>query len=289
MKVGSLFSGIGGLDLGLERAGFEIAWMCEINPYAREVLAQHWQDITIHKDITKLMDPEPVDVLVGGFPCQDISNSGKRAGIDGEKSGLWKEYARLIGLLRPRYVVVENVGALTRRGLDRVLGDLAKMRYDAEWISLRASDFCAPHQRERLFLVSYPSSTTGWMEEHRGSRQVRQSPGASQSEVLRQKDWAASTEGVRANSTDVSAKLEVGGVFGEGAREKLYAIERDCAEHGQGRVWSTEPDVCRMVDGFPGRVDQIKALGNAVVPQVAQFVGECVKVHAIKAGVWKEH
>lgn len=158
MKVGSLFSGIGGFDLGLERAGFKTAWFCEQDEFCQRVLRKHWPDVPIYDDITTLrgQDVEPVDALCGGFPCQDLSYAGKGAGIEGERSGLWSEYARLIGELRPRYVFVENVPALLTRGLGRVVGDLAALGYDAEWDCIPASAVGAPHRRDRVWLVAYP-------------------------------------------------------------------------------------------------------------------------------------
>jgi DNA (cytosine-5)-methyltransferase 1 len=135
LTVGSLFSGIGGFELGLERAGMRVLWQAETDPYASAVLAKHWPGVRNHGDVRNVRAGavEPVDVICGGFPCQDISNAGKRAGIDGERSGLWSEYARIVGELRPRYVIVENVAALLGRGIERVLGDLAALGFDAEW------------------------------------------------------------------------------------------------------------------------------------------------------------
>src|SRR5574343_884793 len=156
LTVGSLFTGIGGFDLGLERAGMRVAWQSEIDPYASAVLKKYWPLVPNHGDIRGITGDsvEWVDVLCGGFPCQDISNAGKRAGIDGERSGLWAEYARVIGELRPRYVIVENVSALLGRGLGRVLGDLAALGFDAEWHCIPASAVGAPHRRERICIVA---------------------------------------------------------------------------------------------------------------------------------------
>jgi DNA (cytosine-5)-methyltransferase 1 len=159
VRVGSLFAGIGGFDLASRWMGWETAWFSEVDPYASAVLAKHWPGVPNHGDITQIdfRAVEPVDLLCGGFPCQDISNAGKRAGITGERSGLWSEYARAIGELRPRYVVVENVAALLDGGLARVLGDLASLRYDAEWAVIPAADVGANHFRERVWIVAYPA------------------------------------------------------------------------------------------------------------------------------------
>ena len=156
MRVLSLFAGIGGLDLGLERAGLVCRWQVENNPYAVKVLEKHWPNVKRYGDIITL-DPrelEWVDLICGGFPCQDISHAGKRAGLGGSRSGLWFEMLRIVRHLRPRYVLVENVAALLGRGLGAVLGDLASCGYDAEWDCLPAAAFGAPHIRDRVFIVA---------------------------------------------------------------------------------------------------------------------------------------
>lgn len=158
MNVGSLFSGVGGIELGFERArGFTTKWFVERDDYAQAVLRKHWPDAIIYDDVTQVdFGTVPkVDVLTGGFPCQDISNAGKRVGIEGSRSGLWKEYLRAIRALRPRYVFVENVAALLGRGVDVVLGDLASLGYDAEWHCVSASSVGAPHRRDRIFIIAY--------------------------------------------------------------------------------------------------------------------------------------
>lgn len=170
LKVLDLFSGLGGFSLGLERTGgFETVAFCEIDPFCRHVLAKHWPGVLIHDDIQTLsadwlaeMGAWP-DVICGGFPCQDLSYAGKGAGLAGERSGLWREYARLIGEIRPAFVVVENVAALLGRGLGDVLGDLAALGYDAEWHGIPASAIGAPHRRDRVWIVAYPS-TQRWRE-----------------------------------------------------------------------------------------------------------------------------
>lgn len=157
MRVLDLFSGIGGFSLGLERAGMQTVAFCEIEPFNRAVLSKHWPRVPCHDDVRTLKGPMyPADLICGGFPCQDISSAGKRAGIEGEQSGLWREYARVISEVRPRYVIVENVAALIHRGLGRVLGDLAALGYDAEWHCIPASYVGAPHNRDRIWIVAYP-------------------------------------------------------------------------------------------------------------------------------------
>lgn len=159
LTVGSLFSGVGGLDLGLERAGMRVVWQSEIDPYASRVLAKHWPDVPNLGDITKIdwSAVERPDVICGGFPCQDISVAGRGAGIQGQHSGLWAEVARAVRDLRPDYLLVENSPALTSRGLGRVVGDLAAMGYDAEWGCVPAAAAGANHLRARIWVLAYPA------------------------------------------------------------------------------------------------------------------------------------
>jgi DNA (cytosine-5)-methyltransferase 1 len=161
VNVLDLFSGIGGFSLGLERAGMRTVAFCEIDPFCRKVLAKHWPSVPCYDDIRTLTadrlvaDGIAIDAICGGFPCQDISEAGEMRGIEGARSGLWSEYARIIGELRPRVVIVENVAALLGNGMGRVLGDLAALRYDAEWHCIPASAIGAPHARDRVWIVAH--------------------------------------------------------------------------------------------------------------------------------------
>jgi len=159
--LGSLFAGIGGIDLGFERAGFETVFQVELDPFCRRVLAKNFpkadRSVTDVKCGNSKSLPR-VDVLAGGFPCQDISVAGRGAGITGTRSGLWKEFHRIIGDLRPKYVLVENVPALLGRGLNVVLGDLTEIGYDAEWDCISAEDAGAPQVRQRTWILAYPAS-----------------------------------------------------------------------------------------------------------------------------------
>lgn len=158
-SVGSLFSGIGGFELGLERAGWETRWQVENDRFASAVLRKHWPDVPNHGDITRIdwTGIERVDLVCGGFPCQDISVVGTRTGLEGESSGLWTEFARCVREIRPRFVLVENSPALMVRGLPDVLGDLASFGYDSEWDILPAAAFGAPHIRARMWILAYPA------------------------------------------------------------------------------------------------------------------------------------
>lgn len=169
LRVLDLFSGIGGFSLGLERTGgFETVAFCEIEEYPRRVIAKHWPGVPIYDDVRTLTadtlrrDGIAVDVICGGFPCQDLSRAGLGAGISGERSGLWGEFARLIGELRPQYAILENVAALLDDGMGTVLGDLADIGYDAEWSVISACALGAAHMRQRVFAVAYPNGEHGW-------------------------------------------------------------------------------------------------------------------------------
>lgn len=164
MNVLSLFSGIGGLELGLERAGMTVVGQVEIDPFCRRVLATHWPEVPRHEDVRTAVtwwtsQPRPVvDLVCGGFPCQDTSDAGRRAGIEGEQSRLWADFAEVVRALRPRYALVENSTGLLARGMGRVVGDLAAIGYDAEWDCVPAAAVGAHHLRARLWILAYPRS-----------------------------------------------------------------------------------------------------------------------------------
>lgn len=236
MNVLDLFSGIGGFSLGLERAGMRTVAFCEIEPFARRVLAKHWPDVPIYRDVRDLTanrlasDGVPVDVICGGFPCQDISSSGPRVGLAGHKSGLWAEYARLIRELRPIYVIVENVADLLHRGLSDVLGDLASSGYDAEWRCVPASVVGLPQTRDRMWIVAYPS---------RGGFKASDERQPLRSEYFR---WA---DDDRLGEAQLAAQA--------------------CA----ARAW-------RGDDGIPEWVDRMRGLGNSVAPQIPENIGRAI-------------
>jgi len=258
-----LFSGIGGFSLGLERSGgFKTVAFCEIEKFPRQVLAKHWPGVPIYEDVRTLTaarlaaDGIGVDAICGGFPCQDISTAGKGAGIAGERSGLWSEYARLIGELRPLYVIVENVAALLGRGLDRVCGDLAALRYDAEWHCIPASAVGAPHRRDRLWLVGHTNDKS--------------------QPTCTKHDEASGMSRVVAYA--ISGRQS-------GSRQPVHAlhpaprITRQAIDAFYGRVagqWAVEPDVGRVAYGVSDRMDRLKALGNAVVPQIPELIGRAI-------------
>ena len=229
LTFGSLFAGIGGFDLGFERAGMVCKWQVEIDDYANRVLAKHWPNVHRERDIRTAgrHNLERVDVICGGFPCQDISYAGAGAGLDGARSGLFFEAVRVVCELRPRVVVLENVAALLTRGLDRVLGTLAEIGYDAEWDCIPAAAVGAPHLRERMFILAYDNGN------------AVQAAGRRDGEE-------------RAASVPVGCTGETGSV---------------------ASWWATQPEPCSVVYGVSGVVDRHRGLGNAVVPQVAEWIG----------------
>jgi DNA (cytosine-5)-methyltransferase 1 len=253
LTVGSLFSGIGGIDLGLERAGMRVVWQSEIAAPACRILGKHWPGVPNLGDMTAVdfAQVERPDVIAGGFPCQDVSNAGNQGGLDGDRSGLWSEFARAIGALRPGYVFVENVAALLVRGLDRVLGDLAALGYDAEWDCIPAATVGAPHLRDRIWLVAYPH------RERRG--ELHAQPGLFRGPI-RAVPWDAGRVGRHATGRDHAGRF----------------------------LWAAEPPVVRVADGIPTRLGELRGLGNAVVPQIPELIGGWIIEHARATGYLQE-
>lgn len=298
VTVLDLFSGIGGFSLGLERAGMRTVAFCEIDPWCRAVLGKHWPGVPVFEDVRTLTAQTladaigntgadsgrpafvqrnvleetgrsetasgpatggtwPVDVICGGFPCQDISVAGKGAGISGSRSGLWSEFARLIGEIRPRYAIVENVAALLGRGLSTVLGDLAEIGYDAQWHVISAADVGAPHLRQRVWIVAHPNNQ--WELQPQGSERY-------------ERGWAGNSgEDVSdANDSTSSRQREHGW--------QVHALAEPIRLDGGSSFdwWAVEPDVGRVAHGIPHRVDRLKGLGNAVVPQIPEIIGRAI-------------
>lgn len=261
MNILSLFAGIGGLELGLERAGLGTTrWQVEIEPFNRKVLAAHWPDAERFADVRDVSaaDFPGCDVICGGFPCQDISSAGKGEGIDGQRSGLWREFARLIGEIRPRIVVVENVPDLAVRGLGRVLGDLCALGYDAEWEIVSAQDAGAPHLRKRLFILATLCDPDA-QGQSVGSEHDRETP--------RLRGDGSDSDGARLEGRHSGGLQERSGERAAGQGGSSLAKREPIT------WWEAEPEVGPVADGIPGRMAQLRALGNAVVPQVAELVG----------------
>lgn len=263
LTVGSLFSGIGGLDLGLERAGMQVIWQSEIDPFACKVLKKHWPEVPNYGDI-KQIDWRSVarpNIICGGYPCQPFSLAGQRRGTNDPRH-LWPWVRTAISELRPDYAILENVrGHLTMGGL-QVIGELTEIGYDAEWRIVSAAGLGAPHRRDRLIIVAYPNDARSGTPERRtntdGASQVKEWKNVTQFGISRRGANVADT---------ASAGLQgpVGSIF-TGIRKGFT----------NGGWWEIEPDVGRVANGVSFRVDRLRGLGNAVVPQVAEYIGRLV-------------
>lgn len=269
LRIGSLFSGAGLCDLGFHKAGFKHEFFCEIDSFCKSILRRHWPDVPIYDDITSLngtLVPE-VDILVGGFPCQDVSCAGKRAGITLEsRSGLWNEYKRIIKEKTPKYVVIENVKGLLSKGMEDVLQDLSSIGYDAEWQCISASAFGAPHLRERIFIVAYPHSSTCNQKLRVFTEERRQLD--KHFKLGSVSDWL----GIRIDRSRRKTLWQSYPV------PSLYRVDDGCttgldtARGGKPYL----PSVTR--DDVKKWIPMLKALGNGVVPQQAYYVACCILI-----------
>jgi len=251
LRVLDLFSGIGGFSLGLERTGgFETVAFCEIEPFPRRVLAKHWPEVPQYDDVRTLTAARlaadgiaGIDVITGGFPCQDISTAGKQRGMgEGTRSGLWSEIIRLVGELRPSFVIVENVanllsGPSEKRGgwFGRVLGDLAECGYDAEWENIPASALGAPHRRERVWLVAYPNS------------------------------YGLETQPAKTVLFDAAGNSKLRGRFSEMGSQNIWLEPRPIGAIPMA-----------LGNGLPEWLGDIKGAGNAVIPQIPELIGNAI-------------
>ncbi len=310
LKVLDLFSGIGGFSLGLERTGgFKTVAFCEIEEFPRRVLTKHWPQVPIYDDVRALTaarlqaDGIVPDVICGGFPCQDISLAGTGAGLAGDRSGLWFEYHRLIEEIRPAWAIVENVPALRSRGLDAVLRGLAEIGYDAEWDCIPASAIGAPHRRDRVWLAAYRHTDDGGQSARAVDDEASGLPCAlahanGDAGLKWRSGDAAEVEGgrqphrgsVSAHELADSARLQsgreeqrpVGQRTGQGG-QSLSVTDADrlptrrlAISWGECGQWIAEPDVGRVAHGVPARVDRLRGLGNAVVPQIPEIIGRAI-------------
>ncbi len=355
LTVGSLFSGIGGIDLGLERAGMTVKWHSEIDPYACRVLKKHWPSVPNIGNIKEVKwdQVEPVDLIAGGYPCQPFSTAGKRQGEKDERH-LWPYFLRAISELRPRFALLENVRGHLSMGFDRVLGNLAEIGYDAEWQIVSAASVGAPHRRDRIICVAYPNNagsrtpqgdmgergtetTQDWQgnsgTQHGISGQCEDvadanccdSSNGRQCANVQSKGTSRGHDGSGSGSNTGQVSLgsprqiadDVADAYGGRCQQcepEAQQVQRagcscqsisnsDCKRNGGwvggfqqssifGRLgsdnergedcytgwkwWEVEPDLGRVAHGIPARVDRLRGLGNAVVPQVAEYVGRLI-------------
>jgi DNA (cytosine-5)-methyltransferase 1 len=266
LRLIDTFSGIGGFSYAAERivGGFETVAFVECEPFCQKVLQKHWPLVDLYDDI-KTYNPEPysADVICAGFPCQDISVAGRQAGIkQGTRSGLFYELMRVIRQLRPQYVVLENVAAITANGLDIVLGEMAEAGYDTEWSCIRASDMGGCHRRDRWWLVAYPNC----QQQDRTKNQIQ--AGRSITATCTASDSnSTGAQGLRPERQLREAREEVSPKWRVGPELLSPAW----------RSYISEPLLCRGDDGLSNRVDRLRSLGNTVVPQVAAIPLQRIK------------
>lgn len=273
LTVGSLFSGAGLCDLGLHWAGFQHKYFCEIDPFCQSVLHRHWPGVPIFTDIRDLSGPvlPPVDVLCGGFPCQDVSVGGKRMGItSNSRSGLWNEYKRIIAEVRPRYIIAENVSGLLSLGIEEVLQGLAKIGYDAEWEVLPAAALGAPHHRERVFIVAYPNS-------HRSDAADRLL--APLERIVADNEQYASLFGWLGIRFDRADKASALAGYG---RPIVHRVDDGGACKLDDTLWAEprQPHQLGRIDTATAKswIPRLKALGNGITPQQSFAIAACILI-----------
>jgi DNA (cytosine-5)-methyltransferase 1 len=287
LEFGSLFSGIGGMDLGLIQAGLKLKWQCENDWFCRQILKKRF-GVKVYRDV-RSSEFEPVEILAGGFPCQPVSQSGRKLGTEDER-WLWPYYLEVIDELHPRWVLIENVDGLRSRGLADILQGLANCGYDAEWDRIPAAAFGAPHVRYRYFILAYPNNlrwNKGSYFKAFGEKQKR-AASLIREQLLTDTDSLGRKEkgvilressGVDNSAADTNCfiayphgkRLAILGQSG-----KLGSVTKGFDIEGFG-WWSVEPDVGRVVHGVSSRVDRLKSLGNAVIPPAGYFLGKLVQ------------
>lgn len=270
LTIGSLFSGIGGLELGLERAGLgPVLWQCEIDPFCRRVLAKHWPTVTRFEDVTQPRSYPHADLICGGFPCQDVSVAGRGAGLGGARSGLWFHFAGVIARARPRFVVIENVASGARRWLPAVRRHLCELGYDSTAFGISAADVGAPHLRRRVFVVAHTERELVRVQQGRRSRAHWQ--GSAEPRL----DGSARPSATHSDCAQREGDWRSGGA----AAELADARDDGDARSARAPAWPTPPVLRGVDDGIPRGLDRarrLKALGNAVVPQCAEVVGRMI-------------
>jgi len=270
MKFGSPFSGFGGLALGLQRAGMKCAWHVEKDQYCRRVLAKNWPDVERFIDVKDVgkHNLKPVDLIAGGFPCQPHSYAGKRKGADDDRN-LWPEYFRIITELQPTWVIGENVLGIVTTILDQVLSDLESVGYEARPIIVPVCAFDAPHVRDRVFILAYSESARRNTWSDKSNTKYDEKGSARKSEFARSDT----------RNAKVSANASIQGLQERQAQKdtSLRSAQRtNMVIRGEAREWPVEPGVGRVANGIPHRVERLKGLGNAVVPQVAEWLGKLI-------------
>lgn len=290
LTFGSLFSGIGGFDLGFERAGMRCLWQVEIDNYATRVLERHWPDVARFRDVRECggHNLAAVDVVCGGFPCQPHSLAGKRRGAADDRD-LWPEMRRVVQELHPTWVVGENVPGIVSTILDAVLADLEVLGYETQTLGLPAAAFGAYHRRERIFILAHANDAERGTDGAQPRTPQRDTGAAWDGEPGRADDVADAERqcvgtGLCQDGEAGQWGRRSGNCGGEdGSNSKLLALDNDEQRQEKSNPnitwsgrWPAEPNVGRVAYGVPHRVDRLRCLGNAIVPQVAEFVGRLI-------------
>jgi len=304
LTIGSLFSGIGGLDLGLEQAGLgPVLWQCEKDEFCRAVLERHWPDVLRYHDVKNVRGGDrellPVDLICGGFPCQDLSCAGKRAGLKGARSGLWYEFRRIVDEQRPEWVIVENVESGRAAWLPSVRADLGQLGYRTRALGVSARDVGAPHQRRRIFVVAHH-------DRHGVRDESERVPTRRADAVCRQGQAESRDDGAQGCVADAASVRLSWRKDAEGDCNSRVGAEQDEARRDEGsspqsRMGRESDGLCARLDGprwpappgqeqypweaprtiatksSPNRPARLRALGNAVVPECARIVGLIIR------------
>ena len=281
MKIGSLFSGIGGIELGLEWSGIgATVWQVEQDEYCRAVLAKHWPNVKRFTDVRSVGSDSlaSVDLVCGGFPCQDISSAGKRAGLAGARSGLWFEYLRIVGELRPQWVVVENVASGARAWVDTVCAGLGEQNYACLPIPLAAADVGAPHERKRVFIVA---ANTDAKSQHAGAEHAEVAGAPIAADTQQNCIRFESGRRGRSNRCHTSELTDHGDALCARCQGASAVGHEGLPKPAEGSWGTPMPNLLRVADGLSRGMDsprkRIAALGNAVVPQCAEVVGYVIR------------
>ena len=283
MKVLDLFSGIGGFSLGLERAGMKTVQFVENDPYCQKVLAKNFPGIPIHGDIKTFHYDKPVEIISGGFPCQPYSHAGEQRGKEDDRH-LWEEYLRIIQEVRPPWVIGENVSGIINMELDQVLSDLESENYSHQSLVIPACAVNAPHRRDRVWIIArrnamgnseYNGLSTA--KESRSPSSISNNSSQGENKTFQSKGTSGRSNiknVAHANKERIQGRKETGNLESEGTQRNQFSLR--CSQRRIGKNWSIEPELGRVANGIPSRVDRIKSLGNAVVPQIVEIIGRAI-------------
>ena len=283
MKVLDLFSGIGGFSLGLERAGMKTVQFVENDPYCQKVLAKNFPGIPIHGDIKTFHYDKPVEIISGGFPCQPYSHAGEQRGKEDDRH-LWEEYLRIIQEVRPPWVIGENVSGIINMELDQVLSDLEGENYSHQSLIIPACAVNAPHRRDRVWIIArrnamgnseYNGLSTA--KESRSPSSISNNSSQGENKTFQSKGTSGRSNiknVAHANKERIQGRKETGNLESEGTQRNQFSLR--CSQRRIGKNWSIEPELGRVANGIPSRVDRIKSLGNAVVPQIVEIIGRAI-------------